>query len=161
MDTLNNPADDASRGMKETPPLQHSRWIKGPEFLWKPVSEWLQQHFLIGEIPEDDPEIKKVVVAGTVVTEDSTTSVDKLIEYHSYWYRLKLSVAVFLRIKATFLRRTQDRKKTEVTQTDLVPLRRPESVKQRKAETKHVDHCNIPLSVQELNEAEIAIIQFV
>ena len=160
VDTLNNPADDASRGMKETPHLQHSRWIKGPEFLWKPVSEWPQQPFLIGEIPEDDPEIKKVVVAGTVVTEDSTTSVNKLIEYHSDWHRLKLSVAVFLRIKATLLRRRQDPKKTEVTQADLVAMQRPESVKQRKAETKHVDHCNVPLSVQELNEAEIAIIQF-
>ena len=57
VDTLNNPADDASRGMEETPPLQHSRWIKGPEFLWKPVLEWPQQPFLLGQIPEADPEI--------------------------------------------------------------------------------------------------------
>ena len=34
-------------------------------------------------------------------------------------------------------------------------------MKQRKAKTKHVDHYNVPLSVQELNEAEITIIQFV
>ena len=161
MDTLNNPADDASLGMEETPPLQHSRWIKGPEFIWKPVLEWPQQPFLIGEIPEADPEIKKVVVAGTVVTEDSDSSVNKPIEYQSDWYRLKLSVAVFLRIKATLLRRRQDLKKTAIAQTDLVPLQRPESVKQRKSKTKHVDRYNVPLSVQELNEAEIAIIQFV
>ena len=68
VDTVNNPADDASRGLGGDSLLQKSRWINGPECLWKSESEWPQQPFIIGDIAEGDPEIKKVLTAITTVT---------------------------------------------------------------------------------------------
>lgn len=82
IDTSSNPADDASRGLSRAALLQQQRWIKGPLFLWKPEAEWPQQPFAVGELPVDDPEVRKVVSAGTMVTDDSVTTVNKLIEYH-------------------------------------------------------------------------------
>ena len=35
-----NPADDASKGLKLDELLQNERWLKGPSFLWKSESEW-------------------------------------------------------------------------------------------------------------------------
>ena len=36
VDTKENPADDASRGLDGLSLLGRQRWLKGPEFLWKP-----------------------------------------------------------------------------------------------------------------------------
>ena len=99
VDTSSNPADDASRGLSAAGLLQQQRWINGPRFLCKTETEWPQQPFPIGEVLDDNPEVKKVVSASTMVKEDSTASVIKLMEYYSSWYRLKLAVALFLRIK--------------------------------------------------------------
>ena len=40
VETKSNPADDASRGINAQALLEHSRWIKGPEFLWQPEEDW-------------------------------------------------------------------------------------------------------------------------
>ena len=79
VDTSSNRADDASRGLSGAALLQQQRWIKGPQFLWKPETEWPQQPFAVGEVPDDDPEVRKVVSAGTMVTDDSVATVNKLI----------------------------------------------------------------------------------
>ena len=57
-----NPADEASRGLKTSDIKSSSRWLKGPEFLWK--------RSLPSEIPklsisEDDPEVKANVMSLT------------------------------------------------------------------------------------------------
>ena len=39
VDTKENPADDASRGMEIHSFLEQQRWIRGPEFLWRQESE--------------------------------------------------------------------------------------------------------------------------
>ena len=36
VDTRDNPADDASRGLNAETLIERSRWIVGPAFLWKP-----------------------------------------------------------------------------------------------------------------------------
>ena len=56
IDTSSNPADDASRGLSSAALLRQQRWIEGPQFLWKPETEWPQQPFPVGEVPDDDPE---------------------------------------------------------------------------------------------------------
>lgn len=112
VDTNSNPADDTSRGLSETAQLRQ-RWFEGQEFLWKPDTEWPQQSVALGEIPDYDLEVKKVVAASTSIIDNSASTVNKLIEYHSNWYRLKMSVAVFLRIKAVLWRWRQNWKKNE------------------------------------------------
>ncbi len=58
-DTRNNPADDASRGLKADQLLSSSRCIKGPAFLWKPRDCWPRQPADIAEPSSDDPEVRK------------------------------------------------------------------------------------------------------
>ena len=58
VNTKDNPADDASRGMKVEDLLDRSRWIEGPNFLWKPERYWPENIIEIS-IPLDDPEVKK------------------------------------------------------------------------------------------------------
>ena len=42
VDTIQNPADEASRGMTVEALLNNERWIQGPEFLRQPEEEWPQ-----------------------------------------------------------------------------------------------------------------------
>ena len=57
-----NPADDASRGMKARE-LSNSRWIFGPAFLWNEEDYWptstLANYEGFKECQADDPEVKK------------------------------------------------------------------------------------------------------
>lgn len=39
VETRANPADEASRGLGAQE-MQNSKWISGPEFLWKEKSQW-------------------------------------------------------------------------------------------------------------------------
>ena len=160
VDTDSNPADDASRGLSAATLLQQQRWTKGPQFLWKMESEWPQQPFPVGEVLDDDPEVRKVVSASTTVMEDPAASINKLIEYHSNWHRPKLAVAVFLRIKAVLRKRKEIRKRASL-ETDPNLDRASLSIKTSRAGTKGVDICYTPLTVQEFEEAEIAILRYV
>ena len=153
VDTNSNPADDASRGLSAVGLLQQQRWTSGPQVSWKSETEWPQQPFPVGEVPDDDPEVRKVVSASTMVKEDSAASVNKLIEYHSSWYRLKLSVAVFLRIKNVLRKRMETRRRaSQAANCDHG---------QASSESKGVDDCCTSLRVQEFEDAEITILRFV
>ena len=55
VDTKENPADDASRGLDGPTLLRQQRWLEGPDFLWKPEDDWARQPFAMGQIPDDDP----------------------------------------------------------------------------------------------------------
>ena len=95
-----------------------------------------------------------------MVKEDLAASVNKLIEYHSSWYPLKLSVAVCLRIKNVLRKRMETRRHASRAancdhgQASL-------SVRTPGAESKGVGDCCTSLTVQEFEEAEIAILRFV
>lgn len=95
VDTKQNPADEASRGMK-TDELRHSRWILGPEFLWKEEGEWLnsdeQEH--TGTLMNDDPEVKKSVAMATSLDDQIKASLEERIERFSDWYRARRAVAL-------------------------------------------------------------------
>ena len=115
-------------------------------------SEWPQQPFPFGEIPEEDPEVRKNVSASTMVMEDPTASVNKLIEHHSNWHRLKLAVAVVLRNKAVLQKRKEIGKCASL-ETDPNHDRAGLSIKRSRAGAKGVDICCTPLTVQEFEEA--------
>ena len=110
VETKSNPADDASRGINAQALLEHSRWIKGPEFLWQPEEDWPQQPSSLGEEITEDPEVKKTVTACATITAEPASTVTRLIEHFSNWYRLKKAVAVFMRVKAILQERRLKRK---------------------------------------------------
>ena len=55
---LRQPPDDASRGLDACSLLSRKRWFPGPELLWRSRIEWPEQLFAMGDVPEDDPEVK-------------------------------------------------------------------------------------------------------
>ena len=144
VDTKENPADDASRGIGAQTLVEQSRWIEGPAFLWQPEQEWPQQPPSLVEISNEDPEIKKQVnvCAATITKPTPLLTMSKLVQHFSSWYRLKKAVAVYMRVKANLKKRMLRR--TNVV--NATPIKTNEDRTQ--------------LTVQELEEAELAIIRY-
>ena len=57
MNSEENPADDASRGLTVDSIISKNRWINGRDFLWEPESRWPVQP--VAQTSDDDPEIKR------------------------------------------------------------------------------------------------------
>ena len=70
VESQDNPADDASHGMKARE-LQDSRWLLGPTFLWKKENEWSNCDKVdhSHDVRPDDPEVKRSVVMAKRTTE--------------------------------------------------------------------------------------------
>ncbi|XP_034073841.1 uncharacterized protein LOC117547324 [Gymnodraco acuticeps] len=100
--TKENPADEASRGLKADQFLNCRRWIKGPEFLSKPDREWPNSH-VDSDIPGNDPEIKQDITMNVIV-KDSLSPTNSLINHFSSWRKLKTAVAWLLKVKTTLLK---------------------------------------------------------
>ena len=149
VDTKENPADDASRGIGAQTLVERSRWIKGPAFLWQPEQEWPQQPLSFGEISNEDPEIKKQVnvCAATITKPTPLSTITKLIHRFSSWYLLKKAAAVYMRVKAILKERV---------------LRRTDAVNAKPINGKptKLNEDRTQLTIQELEEAELAIIRY-
>ena len=119
VDTKENPADAASRGLNMKDLLQSQQWINGPEFLWgselHPPSWQGMSGNNLEKAMKIDPEVKKVAVNKVTVEDISqklTTSkqdpeqadytedaVSKIMQYYSDWTKLTRAVAWWLRIR--------------------------------------------------------------
>ena len=66
--TKENPADDASRGLSPRELVDHSKWLTGPDFIWTDDIS-LNTDSVVPEPAQEDPELKKVQVLTTLVTE--------------------------------------------------------------------------------------------
>ena len=163
VETKENPADDASRGLNGLALLEGQRWLEGPEFLWKPESEWPQQPFTLGQVPDDDPEVRKVTTSSVVSINQVDNATIKLINSFSDWHRLRRAVAVFLRVKETLRRRRNDRfnveKKAKCGNRNPADQKLPAATKAVKF--KSAEESRLPLTVQDLATAELAILKFV
>ena len=97
--TEQNTADKASRGMRANE-LTGSRWLIGPEFLWKQDSDYSdlkRDHQPTYVLSDDDPEVKKSIVMTTIAsTQLSLATLDERICYFSSWFRAKRAVALCL-----------------------------------------------------------------
>ena len=58
IESKENPADDASRGLSAQELISNPRWLSGPEFLWKSDINTAPVESL--SLSEDDPEVKRV-----------------------------------------------------------------------------------------------------
>ncbi|TWW55968.1 hypothetical protein D4764_09G0010180 [Takifugu flavidus] len=132
-----NPADCASRGLNAADFLKGSNWINGPMFLKDLPKNWPNSPVNLA-IPPDDSELRRKVleVHATVVSHHDPTNV--LLNYFSTWYKLRRAVAWFLKLESL------------LTQCAL----------KRKGTLKAVTAGPMTLSVQDLEEAEEAIVKF-
>ena len=87
--TAENPADQASRGLKAKTLMQEGTWIKGPKFLLQGEHDWPKQPVQRKESLQDDPEVKNIVSVNTVIVEDNVEPINRLIDYYSDWHKLK------------------------------------------------------------------------
>ena len=80
-----NPADNASRGVKLDELLQNERWLKGPCFLWKDDGEW-PESVDVPPITEEDPAVRQG--ANIYVTAANEKPMESLVQRYSSWWRL-------------------------------------------------------------------------
>ena len=93
-----NPADHASRGLTVKSLLNSSFWFSGPAFLWQANiasdSTDYQMHVAV-----DDPEVRKQTLAIDIQVKGDNFDLTRF-EYFSDWLRLKKAVALCLHYKA-------------------------------------------------------------
>ena len=96
-----NPADDATRGLTARKLMVKSRWLTGPEFLWKD-GVFQPNTKEIYPVKENDPELKKATVLKTTADGPSKKFPDYFevqhLKYISSWFRMRRIVALCLRL---------------------------------------------------------------
>ena len=90
VDSKQNPADDASRGLSIHDLIKTCRWKKGPEFLARSEHEWPRNPDSV-DLEDEDPEVKKQSNAAKEVSEPEVMST--LFERYSDWTKLWKTVA--------------------------------------------------------------------
>ena len=126
-----NPADDASRGLKVDELISNKRWFEGPEFLRQTERMWPLNPVNVNELFENDPEIRKDQAAYAASAERDIF--DDVFARRSCWYKLKRDIAWLMRVRE-FLRN------------------------KIKGVTSNMSR---PLSVTEIEEAEIQVVKIV
>ena len=89
VDTKDNPADDASRGLGANELIRSERWWNGLNFLWKPLPN--ETNF-DPQVSPDDPEVRKVTVLASTSAEHSDLVDD--IKHFSDWFHAKRVIAL-------------------------------------------------------------------
>ncbi|KAJ8332985.1 hypothetical protein SKAU_G00418810 [Synaphobranchus kaupii] len=87
--TKENPADQASRGLKAKNLVEVGTWINGPSFLLDNECDWPKQPVQRKESLQDDPEVKNMVMVNTIKVENNLEPMNKLVNYYSDWHKLK------------------------------------------------------------------------
>ena len=107
-----NPVDDASRGTSADAFILNDRWIKGPDFLLKPPSEWIKLPKHNTELSGDDPEVKRESKSFVVDVRPSEvqSNVISLVQRFSSWLKLLKFIAVCLRCQRRFITRKRKSK---------------------------------------------------
>ena len=105
-----NPGDNLSRGLSAEALVSSDCWKKGPAFLWEQKEQWPQGPLSLGSIPDADPEVKVDVNANATSVAGPFCPLVDYFRRTSSWYRLKKSIAWFLRYREN-LRSASTRKK--------------------------------------------------
>ena len=102
-----NPADDAFRGLKPQKLIDQHCWWKGPEYLWESEENWPEAE--IGEVSQNDPEVRDEVQAHSIKIENPDSGFDseapcsrdrpvyKMMTRYSLWLKLQRSIAWLVR----------------------------------------------------------------
>lgn len=108
-----NPADQATRGLKAKDFVQAETWMKGHNFLLKPEEEWPQRPDQMSQVPEQDPEIKGEIKVNVLNVSESNDIMSKLTGYYSGWFQLKRATEWMLRFKEILLQLCKARKQLQ------------------------------------------------
>ena len=101
VDTKSNLADEASRRLSTKELIESKRWLYAPQFLWGSEEEWPKRPADMGDVQEDDPEIKRFGKSFTTkAQEEENATIDDILKQFSSWYKLKKIVAWLIRYKA-------------------------------------------------------------
>lgn len=138
VDTSENPADCASRGLTVEKFLANHTWTQGPSFLKNASRKRTEGHDCM-KLSEDDLEVRKTMLVLSAVAKDPC-AIGKLASHYSSWVKLKRAIAWILRAKDILILKSCKRKETVAT-------------------CKPSLHQG-PLTVEELNRAEMEIIQY-
>jgi hypothetical protein len=136
VESEDNPADDASRGLTAEQLVGNTRWLKGPSFLWDPDFQLpTQQQWT----PADgDPEVKKAKSFATRTAETQCSSMLDRLNYFSCWYRAKRAIANCTNLKNRLKCRISDRNSSNI-------------------QTKN----SMQVNVEDLQKAELEIIRMI
>ncbi len=154
--SMNNPADDASRGVSVPRFLENKRWLCGPEFLWEPEHRWPMEGYEQESLTQDDPEIKSCTVVCNIVTQDQQNPTDTLLSYFSDWTRLLKAVAWYQKFGDILLIFAAKRK-------ELVANIHTRAHHQKVTSQLHVLRATLSgqhLSTKDLGRAEKAVVAF-
>ena len=104
VDTKKNPADDASRGLSMRQSEKVQRWLHGPEFLREEKAD--NDCEINACIPDDDPEVIKVVNSCSVKQEDVLEVLERRVSKRIRMKRIMAAVLLFVaKIKKTLGKR--------------------------------------------------------
>lgn len=109
--TKENPADQATRGLKAKNLEQTGTWFKGPNFIIRSETDWPEQLEQRNESLLNDPEIKNKTAVHTTKVKEENKPMNELINYYSDWKRLKRAVAWILKVKETLWKLKEERKR--------------------------------------------------
>ena len=112
VNTSQNPADQASQGLKIKSFMEGESWFQGPSFLPN-QSEWPKQPEQCTYLTDDDVEVKTSAVVSCRNPDECTDPLDQLVEYYSSWHKLKKATAWILHLKKTLQHLSEKRKELE------------------------------------------------
>ena len=146
VDTKENPADDASRGLSMRHSDKVQRWLTGPEFLLKDMTgdSTVVEHDIV--ISEDDPEVIKVVNACSITPLNILQIFESRI---SRWVRMKRAMAAVLCFVKNLKERVK-KNKDKVIKVTKECSKKLTTEELRRAENIVMDK----VSVEDLAEAE-------
>ena len=150
-----NPADEASRSLTASQLLKNTRWFRGPEFLWK-TNVPLRNVRQIRQLATDDVEVKANTFATTCsqAQEPHETSMLFYLNRVSSWQKAKTTVAWIRRAIVNL-------QQTVVCKTTFEGSTETHSSKSAAKSPNVQQKLLLPLSVQELVQAEQAILSCV
>ena len=94
VESKQNPADDASRGLTAREFLGNQPWLSGPQFLWNVQLDLTTENN--HQVSDNDPEVRANVFLTQTAPSKPCTTVERL-EYFSDWHRAKRAIAVIMR----------------------------------------------------------------
>ena len=125
VESSQNPADDASRGLSAEALVNDSRWLRGLDFLWRSESSWPVAPSPAMEVSPADPEVKSTAEVYSQSTEFREEPMNNIFERFSSWHGLKKFIAWILRYRNNLRSAVEQRRSGYITvnkETKVVPI---------------------------------------
>ncbi|TKS65758.1 hypothetical protein D9C73_028515 [Collichthys lucidus] len=159
VNTKQNPADCASRGLKASALLNSHTWLNGPEFLRGQKSEWPKSELVTQTPQENDMEVKKDVLMMNILVKEQNTPTHAFIHHHSNWNKLTRAVAWLLKLKDLLINLSQRRNEI-LNKLTTSPTSEMKTLLERKMKAVKKCMTSQPMTLNDLKKAEKAIIHY-